>query len=203
MNLIGYHIIGSSNIIIKESDLNWNYMYGMHITMSNMVWVEGCNIEWNDFGTYVTWSNNVTIEGCSSFENDDHGVRFDSSNYCCVFNSTFERNDDGVNLELGSHHNNISFNRMKDCRESAIAIGDVENNFFHGNIMTNCSFYFPLEPLTVRYQEIARSNKVGGMDVLYIHNTVINGYQPHDMHGIGQIIIVSSSGLILSNMTME
>jgi nitrous oxidase accessory protein NosD len=90
---------------------------------------------------------------------------------------------------------------MMDCRESAIAIGEAENNYFHGNIMTNCSFYFPLEPLTVRYNVISRSNKVGGKDVVFFYGVVVSSDLHYDLSDVGQLIIISSSGLTLSNMS--
>ncbi|MCU0799564.1 MAG: right-handed parallel beta-helix repeat-containing protein, partial [Candidatus Thermoplasmatota archaeon] len=201
--VIGFQMIESDNVNIRDSDLTWNYMYGIHLLGADRTRVEGCNVEWNDFGIYVATSSNVTVEGCYCHDNDDHGVRFDTSHHCNVWNSTFVMNDDGVNLEMGSQYNNISSNMMKDCRESAIAIGDSENNIFYGNIMTNCSFYFPMEPLTVRYNIISRSNKVGGKDVLFIYWDMDYEIEHEDLSSVGQLIMVSSRGYSLSEFDVE
>ncbi len=200
-NLIGFHIIASRNVSIEGSDISWNYMYGIHVTASDDIFIESSNVEYNDFGIYVTDSNNVTVTGSHCHDNDDHGVRLDNSHNCNVWNSTFEHNDDGVNLGAGSSLNNVSLNVMMDCRESAIAIGEAENNYFHGNIMTNCSFYFPLEPLTVRYNVIPRSNRINGKGVQFIWNVNKNMHQSYDLSEIGQLIMFSSSKIILSNMS--
>lgn len=165
-NSVGVLIGSSQNVNLSFCFATDSCSEGIMLIGCNDTRIVGNTVLDNDFGIYAGGCTDVRILNNTCIGNDDHGIRLDGCTECAVTGNVIAYNDDGISLNKLSNFNNISDNRIRDCRDYAISIAGSVENVLMSNIMTNCSIY--LIDRDIWNHQIDSSNTVNGGPVVQL-----------------------------------
>jgi parallel beta-helix repeat protein len=169
----GLWILNDDNVIWGNEIIN-GANHGIHFQGDDSSIVGNTVKNW-DYGIYIIGGDRNRIQDNSVTEIDDHGIRLDSSHNNTVINNHASNNDDGIFLKHDSSENRIVNNSIASCKEG-IYIFEAEHNFFLGNEMLNCSFYFEMKRKNFATQTIYENNTIGGKPVYLVGGMDFGGW---------------------------
>ena len=175
-NEYGVLLLYSSNNTLSGNTVYSNKWDGIWLGYSYCNILTGNNVSSNSYGIGLGYSSNNTVDGSNIYLNSEVGIRLEASGGNTLRNNNIVGSEVGIRLEA-SGGNTLRNNNIVGSEVGFDVDGDILSHFI---------------------QDVDTSNTVAGMPISYLineSNLIIEN------SGIGQLILVNSTGITVRNLS--